>query len=149
MPNSIQRISSNWTLGLKIFFPTFWFVFYGAIVLALFVAPDIQLQIFDQSGFKMAVLIFYVSGSVVIYFTLLPLKRVEFDDHFLYVSNFFTTIRIPWHNVKMLKDRKLLFLHIGTFSFHSPTRFGKNITFIESRFLIKEFHLRAQELLDN
>ncbi len=147
MQNSIQRISSNWTLGLKVFLPTFWFVFYGAIVLAFFVAPNGQLQVFGQANLKIAMLIFYLSGSIVIYFTLIPLKRVEFDDHFLYVSNFFTTIRIPWHNVKHLRDRKLLFLHIGTFTFKSPTRFGKQVTFIESRSLIKEFHLRAEDLL--
>jgi hypothetical protein len=148
MQQPIQRISSNWTLGLKVFFPTFWFVFYGAIVLALFVAPDVQLQLFGQTNLKIAMLIFYISGSIVIYFTIIPLKRVEFDDHFLYVSNFFTTLRIPWHNVKHLKDRKLLFLHIGTFTFESPTRFGKQINFIESRSLIKEFHARSHDLLD-
>ncbi|NBC24667.1 MAG: hypothetical protein GVX78_03525 [Bacteroidetes bacterium] len=149
MQNSIQRISSNWTLGLKVFFPTFWFVFYGAIVLALFVTPSAQLQIFGEMNFKMAVLIFYVSGSIVIYFTLMRLKRVEFDHDFLYVSNFFITLRIPWHNVKKHHERKILWLHLGSFSFHEPTRFGKQITFIESRSLMKEFRVHAEALLNN
>jgi hypothetical protein len=95
----------------------------------------------------MAVLIFYISGSVVLYFTLIPLKRVEFDEEFLYVSNYFTTLRIPWHNVKGLQEKKFLFVHTGTFTFKEPVRFGKSITFIQSRSLMDEFHLQSETLL--
>ncbi len=143
----IQRISSNWTLTLKVFIPTFWFVFYGAIVLTFFVAPANQLQIFADESIKLAVLIFYISGSVVIYFTLIPLKRVEFDEKFLYVSNYFTTLRIPWHNVKLLREKKFLFVHTGTITFKKPVQFGKSIIFIPSRSLMAEFHLRSESLL--
>ncbi|NBC04074.1 MAG: hypothetical protein GVY20_10255 [Bacteroidetes bacterium] len=147
MNTSIQRISSNWTLGLKIFFPTFWFIFYGAIVIAIYTATDTQLQVFDESGFKLGVLIFYISGSVIIYFTLISLKRVEFDEHFLYVSNFFSTRRIPWHNVKAFRQRSFFLFQTGSFSFNEPIQFGKEITFIQSRTLIKEFLKQSEELI--
>ena len=88
----VQRISSNWTLFLKIFLPTFWFVFYGAIVIALFVASENQMAI--SMSMKIGVLVFYLSGSLVLYYTFMDLKRVEYDKDFLYVTNYFKTVRV-------------------------------------------------------
>jgi hypothetical protein len=139
----IQRISSNLTLFLKIFIPTFWFVFYGAIVIASFLSPAIA----TNAGLKYGILVFYLSGSVVIYFTLLNLKRVEYDDHFLYVTNYFKTVRIPWHNVKGFKEKKILFIPLGSFTFNTSITFGKRIHFLESPSLIKLFKEEHQEML--
>lgn len=136
---SIQRISSNWTLLLKVFIPTFWFVFYGAILVALFVSPLAEISANNQMAIKYGVLIFYLSGSAVLYFTVMNLKRVEYDKDYLYISNYFKTSRIPWHNVERLSEKKILFLHYGKFRFKEPISFGKNISFIASRSLIKLF----------
>lgn len=142
---NIERISSNWTLFLKVFVPTFWFVFYGAIVIALFVMPSGQINIFP--GMKIAILIFYISGSVVVYYTLLNLKRVEFDEDFLYITNYFKTVRVPWHNIKSMKEKNIAVTKVGTFHFESPITFGRQIHFVESRSLIRQFKEAHPELL--
>jgi len=136
---TIQRISSNWTLLLKVFIPTFWFVFYGAILIALFVSPLSEIAANNKTAVKFGVLIFYLSGSVVLYFTVMNLKRVEYDRDFLYISNYFKTIRIPWHNVERIKEQRFLFIHFCKFRFKEPVSFGKSISFIASRSLLKLF----------
>lgn len=140
----IQRISSNWTLFLKIFLPTFWFVFYGAVVIAIFVMPSNQMNL--SMAMKYGILIFYVSGSIVIYFSLLELKRVEYDQDFLYVTNYFKTVRVPWHNVEKMKERNFLLVKVGVFRFKNAITFGKQIVFVESPSLIKDFRESHPEI---
>ena len=141
----IQRISSNWTLFLKIFFPTFWFVFYGAVVIAIFAMPQQQMSL--SASLKYGVLIFYLSGSLVIYFTLLNLKRVEYDKDFLYVTNYFKTVRVPWPNVETLQEKRILFVRVGYFKFKNAITFGKWISFVESRSLMRHFKAAHPEKL--
>lgn len=134
-----QRISSNWTLFLKLFLPTFWFVFYGAVVIAIFASQTSGGSTMASSGLQWAALVFYVSGSVVLYYTLMPLKRVEFDEHFLYVSNYFKTVRIPWHNVEELAAKKRWVVLLGKVVFKEPVTFGKRVQFVASSSLFKEY----------
>lgn len=141
----IQRISSNWTLFLKVFLPTFWFVFYGAVVIAIFVMPSNQMNL--SIAMKYGILIFYVSGSIVIYFSLLELKRVEYDQDFLYITNYFKTIRVPWHNVEKMKERNFLLVKAGVFRFKNAITFGKQIVFVESPSLIKDFKETHPEIV--
>lgn len=141
----IQRISSNWTLFLKIFLPTFWFVFYGAVVIAIFVMPSNQMNL--SMAMKYGILVFYVSGSIVIYFSLLELKRVEYDQDFLYVTNYFKTVRVPWHNVDKMNERNFLLAKVGVFRFKNAITFGKQIVFVESPSLIKGFKESHPEIV--
>lgn len=133
MAVSMQRISSNSTLFLKFFVPTFWIVFFGAVTIAILFyrleyvgnIPAIYVKLF--MGFS------YLVGILVMYFTLLKLKRIEMDEAFMYVSNYFKNYRYPYHNIEKIELSSFLFLSIGTVSLRVRGSFGKKMIFVADR----------------
>jgi hypothetical protein len=135
----MQRLSSNLTLFFKFFVPVFWLVFFGALILAMFVYKDAQIGEFNDAGFRLGALAFYLSGALLLYFFLLPLKRVEAEDDFLYVTNYFKTFRYPWHNVDRLEESRLGLFTVVTVVLKTPGNFGSKMRFIASNRLYRAF----------
>jgi hypothetical protein len=129
----MRRLSSSVTLFLKIFFPTFWLVFFGAFTIAVLASGFGKSPLFGLSLFKVGVLIFYLIGATVLYFTLMRLKRVEKDHEFLYVTNYIKTLRYPLQDIDYISETNLILLHLGHIALKSPGLFGKRITFVQSR----------------
>ncbi len=131
---STQRISSNATLALNIFFPVFWIVFFGSLTVALFLSPGLA-----TGPLKWAMLAIFLSGVVILYFTLLKLKRVELDETHVYVSNYFKTYRYTYASVESLGISEFLFLSVGILRLRQAGRFGRRITFVMSRAMYDDF----------
>jgi hypothetical protein len=135
---STQRISSNATLALNIFFPIFWIVFFGSLTVALFLtdSPSGGLSL---GPIKWVMLAIYLSGLVVLYLTLLKLKRVELDETHVYVSNYFKTYRYTYASVESLEISEFLFLSVGILRLRQAGRFGRRITFVMARAMYDDF----------
>lgn len=123
------RVSSNVTLFLTIFVPTFWTVFFGAFTILMFSQPIVGYP------FKIGTLIFYLLGLMIFYFTLLRLKRVEMDENGIYTTNYFKHYKYPYHNVETINDSGLL-THI---TLKTPGHFGKKIWFLKSQKYYESF----------
>src|SRR5690625_984234 len=95
-----KRISSSFTLFFFLFVPIFWLVFFGGFMVASFIYAN-ETAFFQTLGYKIGIIILYITGVILFYFTLLQLKRVEIDTDYVYVTNYFKTYRYPFH-----KDRK-------------------------------------------
>lgn len=143
---STQRISSNATLGLNIFLPVFWTVFFGALTIALF-AYDGQGGGLSFRTIKWVMLGIYLSGLAILYFTLFQLKRVELDDEYLYVTNYFKTYRYPFSSIRKTETSQFLFLALGIIHLTAKGKFGRRITFILANQLFKEFTLDNPQVL--
>lgn len=130
--SSPKRISSSLTLFYRIFVPVFWAVFFGAVTLGLLLTPNIP-AVLDNLYFRIGLVIFYVSGLALLYFTLLRLKRVEIDEDFVYVTDYLKTYRYPFHNIASIHEHNLLLFHLATIRFKEKGSFGKKIHFLESR----------------
>lgn len=135
----MQRVSSNLTLFFKLFVPTFWIVFFGAVTLALWLNKEDFYGDLNGGALRIGALFFYLSGLVLYYFSLLPLKRVEMDPLFVYVTNYFQNYRYPWHNIEALEDSAFLNFKVVRITLKSPGKFGKHIRFIASNKLYREF----------
>lgn len=130
--SSPKRISSSLTLFFRIFVPVFWIVFFGAFTIGLLVTSQLP-PVLDNVYFRVGLVIFYISGLAVLYFTLLRLKRVEIDPNFVYVTNYLKTYRYPFHNIESVRETNLYVFYLATIRFKEKGSFGKKIHFIESR----------------
>ncbi len=135
----MQRVSTNLTLFYKIFVPTFWIVFFGAVLIASLLLPYQYVGNIPRTTFQIGMALFFLSGIGALYLTLLPLKRVEMDRDFLYATNYFKTYRYPYHNIARIEVSRFLFFSTATIYLREGGSFGSQIRFIPSLFRLKDF----------
>lgn len=135
----MRRISSSATLFLKIFLPTFWLVFFGALTVAILISGDGKDPLLGNWIFKGGVLAFFILGALILYFTLMQLKRVEFDREYLYVTNYFKTVRYPLEDIEFVSETNLIAFHLGHVRLKASGVFGRKIHFLQSRQKFEDF----------
>ncbi len=142
----MYRISTNLTLFYKIFIPVFWIVFFGATTAASFLYSFDYVGNIPASGFRIGIALFYLSGLALLAFSLMRLKRVEADEHYFYVTNYFKTARYPFHNIEQVVESKFFLFRTATIIFKEPGIFGKRVFFIPSNYRFREFWEMRPEL---
>ena len=133
------RLSSNWTLFLKIFLPVFWIAFFGGFIIAAFVTSRIEAPQYTSGGFKLQSIIFVLSGIIFFYFTFLRLKRVDGEKGFVYISNYFKTFRYPVNSIEEIIIYDHFILKAAHINFKGKTTFGKRIIFLPFMLELNEF----------
>jgi len=142
----MQRLSSNSTLFLKFFIPVFWIVFFGAFTGATLLYKFDYVGDIPANTFRIGVIIFYLSGVAMFVFTLMRLLRVEADDHFFFITNYFKAARYPFHNIKKIEENRFLGLQLVSIYFNEPGLFGKRATFVASKRLYRDYWDEHPEL---
>ncbi|MEO0727766.1 MAG: hypothetical protein AAFZ63_24695 [Bacteroidota bacterium] len=142
----MQRLSTNLTLFFKFFIPVFWLVFFGAFLAAILIYGDEIADGFSSLSFRLGAVAFYLSGLVLFYFTLFPLKRIEADAEFVYVSNYFKTYRYGWDSVEAVKESSFLFFKLGTVALKEKGLLGQNLRFIASNRNYRQFWKEHSDL---
>ena len=140
------RVSSSWTLFYKVFLPTVWIAFFGALMLFI-VFMDGMGAVSAHIWIKLGILLFFLTGLAMLWFTLMDLKRVEMAKDSFYVTNYFKTYKYSYRSLKEVKDRDLLVMHITTFKFIDKTAFGRKIFFIQRRKVWTDFLEANPELI--
>lgn len=135
----MQRVSSNLTIVLKIFFPVAWITFFGAMTIAFLVADQANLPYGGGMAVRLGFLGFFIMFLLLIYWFLLPLKRVEFGPDGIYVSNYFKTFRYMYIDIENIKEQDLGIMSLGTIRLKQKGKFGKKIRFIISQVNYKDF----------
>ena len=144
----MQRVSTNLTLVYKFFIPIFWIVLFGSITAVVFLSPSPAYGRIPGNQFRIGMMIFFLSGVLVLGLTFMRLKRVEMDDHFVYVTNYFKHYRYPYHNIENLHEISFFFFKIVTISLKEPGSFGEKMTFVASNRLYLGFWKNRRELYD-
>jgi hypothetical protein len=135
----MQRISSNTTLFLKVFLPTFWIVFFGVFTLAIWLLDTPYFGSIPARWMRLGLTTFFLGGIAILYFTLIQLKRVELDELYVYASNYFKTYRYPYHNIEKITERDLWIFHLVHIHLKTPGKFGKKLTFLLDELMFKDF----------
>ncbi len=135
----MKRISSSATLFLAIFLPTFWLVFFGVFALAVIVSGPDKSPMFGLGIFRIGTILFFVIGALILYFTLMRLKRVEFDQKHLYVTNFIKNVRYKVEDIDFISETNIGLAHLGHIYLKAKGLFGKRITFLQSRQKFEDF----------
>jgi len=124
------RLSSNWTLFLKFFIPVFWIMFFSGFVIAAFVTePEAAPQIANNS-FRLKSVLFVLGGIIFFALTFFRLKRIDADDKYIYVSNYFKTYRYLIEDIESITIYNHLVLKAAHLKFKGKTSFGKKVIFI-------------------
>jgi len=124
------RLSSNWTIVLKIVIPIIWLSFFASLLLASLLANPIEMPQVANASFRINIAIFILSGLVFFYFTLFKIKRVDADGRFIYVSNYFKTVRYTLDSVKVFEHYDHILFKAIHIHLHDKGRFGKRIIFL-------------------
>lgn len=142
----MHRISSNTTLFLKIFLPTFWIAFFGILTAAIALSNVEQFNLFNFTYMKIGMVAFFILGTVLLYFSLMQLKRVELDKDFVYASNYFKTYRYPYHNVESMAERDFWLFTLVKIQLKTPGNFGKVLTFLLDEAMLTDFLEKNPEM---
>jgi hypothetical protein len=135
----MQRLSSSWTIFFKLFVPVFWVVFFTTLGIATLTIGGDSIGIFSTSVYQWGLLIFLVSGYVFLFFTFYQLKRVDADDQYVYISNYFKTFRYPYSSIKGYRVSRLILFKLVRLHFTKKGSLGKSIVFLPSRSHFAEF----------
>lgn len=132
------RVSSSFTIFLKIFIPTVWIIFFGAFTLFILLTGR-GAGIIALPGVKIGAVIFYALGFLLLWTTIMDLKRVELaDDHF-FVTNYFKTYRYTYDSLSRINEIDLLVLTVVVFTFVEKSSFGKKISFMSRGKVWKDY----------
>ncbi|PPK85185.1 hypothetical protein CLV84_2077 [Neolewinella xylanilytica] len=134
------RLSSNATLFLKLFIPVFWTTVLVGLTAVTWLAPEHYFGGVPLQSLRYAMLLVLVAGVGTFLLALWPLKRVETDGAYLYVSNYFKTARYNLlDDVAVVRESRFLFLKLCTVELKAKGTFGKNLRFVASRKSFDDF----------
>lgn len=128
-----RQLSSGWTLMLRIFIPTFWIAFFGTFLMATIISDKGEVGSLPISGLRIGLVVFIAVFVVVFWKTLFRLKRVDADSDYVYVNNYFKSVRYPHQDVEKLNISKGFLFHYATLHLKGKGSFGDKIVFLISQ----------------
>ncbi|MEY3051535.1 MAG: hypothetical protein RLY31_1320 [Bacteroidota bacterium] len=133
------RLSSNFTLLLKIFFPTFYVTFFGAFTIAVWRLDAPTIGPLAAWQFNLLFTLLYTVGLAVIHRTVFRLKRIEADESHLFVSNYFKTYRYPLADIEQLSERNLGIFQVVSVRLKAAGHFGRRLFFLLDMAMLRDY----------
>ena len=135
----MQRISSQLTIILRIMLPTGWLTLILSIVILLGWTVRGKAGLMANPFIWIGLLLILGTGFAFIKFILWHLYRIDMDERYLYVSNYFKTYKYELTDIESILDSKILPGRIFCIRLKSKGSFGKNIYFLASQVLWKDY----------
>jgi hypothetical protein len=127
----MNKLSTGLTILFKMVIPIFWVVFFGSITgAALFFAPEGSR--ITAPYFKWMITLVYLGWTIILYFTLYQLKRVEGNEKGLYISNYIKHAQIAFNDIRQFNQFNLGLFYLVKISFTRKTYFGNSVYFLAS-----------------
>jgi hypothetical protein len=143
----MNRISSNFTLGLRIFVPTVWCVFFGAFTIAFLISSG-DAPLLNSWTFRISWTLGFLFVLLLIRQSIWKLRRVEVDNAFIYVTDYFKTARYPFHNIETIRSISFGLFWLGVIHYKQAGIFGKISYFIQKRTPFLEVMPMIEDLKD-
>ena len=124
------NISSGLTLFVKFILPIMSLGVFLPFLLWLSTADSV-----NYSGsvpialVRVLIISFLISLGLILRFTLMRLMRVEVDAEYLYVSNYFQTVRYPFESIHRIDDQIILLFRMPVVRLKAKGIFGQNVYF--------------------
>ena len=135
----MERVSSQLTIFLRIVLPTMWLTFVLSIVILLGWTIRGKAGLLANPFIWIGLLFILGTGFAFIRFLLWKLYRLDMDDHNIYVSNYFKTFKYPFSDIESITDSSVLPGRVFRIRLKSKGSFGRNIYFLASQALWKDF----------
>lgn len=113
---------------MKFVIPPLWTLMFGAAALGLWSTRTGAAGVPVAS--KVMVLLVWILGSLLIWRTCVPLKRVQLDGTTLLVSDYRSTIRVPVGDIEEITENRWISMHPVTLHFRRATEFGNDVVFM-------------------
>ncbi len=127
----LNTLSSNSTLFWRIFIPAFGTVFLSGFVLVFWLINEDDLYLsYSALWPRLVITVIWAGWLFFLWRTLLRLKRIDADNAYLYVTNYWTTARYPWQDVAKVVERRQLGRTFMTFYLKAPGVFGERLSFL-------------------
>lgn len=78
--------------------------------------------------------------------SLWPLKRIDADDSYVYVTNYWTTVRYPWTDIERLEKRRLGGRKVMVLHLKGSGRFGQQIRFLPASHCLEWLQRRGMKV---
>ncbi len=75
-------------------------------------------------------LFMYISFITLMWFTIMNLKRVEADQDYIYVTNYYNTFRYLKSDIDQISTKSYSFFRVTTLTMKEATKMGKKIRFL-------------------
>jgi hypothetical protein len=135
----MDRVSSSLTIILRIALPTMWAASVISLVVLLSWSIGGRANIFANLIVLIGLFLIIACGIAFIKLILWKLYRVEMDDKYVYVSNYFRTFKYPFQDIESIKGVSLAPERIFKIRLKSKGSFGKVIYFLASQKLWQGF----------
>ena len=143
-----RQLSSSWTLGFRIFLPTFWLAFFGTFFLTTLFTDKNQIGQMSMNGLRWGLLAFIGVFLFIFWKTVLRLKRVDADKTHVYVTNYFKNVGYKHEDVEKIELSKGIIFNYGTLVLKGKGVFGNRILFLASRKRVEIFIMENPQLVD-
>ena len=124
---------------LKLILPTMWIVFFGCLLIALFVVNPDDAPLFTTWQFRLGYIVSYFVFMLFLRLTVMRLKRIDADAEFIYVSNYFKTYRYRFEDIKTISETNYYLFKVMHFELRAKGSFGSKILILEDEFRIKQY----------
>src|SRR5690606_31379724 len=129
----MQRVSSQLTIVLRIAVPTVWFSSFISLFFLLAWAGRGGQGLMDHKLLWLAMAITLFCGWLLGKLLLWRIYRIDMDDQFMYVSNYFSTYKYPFSEIDAVVPSSIWPSGIFRIELKGKGRFGKNIYFLASK----------------
>ena len=141
------RLSSNWTLILRLFIPVAWIAFFTAFLSGTFLADPIEVPQIANPTFRTGLIMFILGGLIFFAFTFFRLRRVDADQEFVYISDYFRTYRYTFESIDRFRIYDHLFFKAIHVVLKEKGRLGKRAIFLPKMIHFDRF-IKEAGLLD-
>ncbi len=126
-----QQLSSNHTIFWKVFFPIFTTVFLtGMLAVFCLIDEDDLYMSFPVVYIRVGLLLIWAAWILLMRRTLWRLKRVDRDETYIYVSNYWNTARYLQTDIDRVEEKRRLGKRIVNFHLKGSGIFGTKISFL-------------------
>jgi len=145
----MERVSSQLTIMLRIALPTIWLTAVLSLTILLGWTVRGKAQVFYNPLVWLGFIIILGSGIAFVHFILWRVYRVDMDKNYVYVSNYFKTFKYSFSDIELITESKILPGRLFIIRLKSKGSFGKDIYFLASQKLWKDFLVEHPDVFRN
>jgi hypothetical protein len=117
-----------------------WIVFFGCLLIALFVVNPDDAPLFTTWQFRLGYILSYLIFMVFLRLTIMRLKRIDADAEYIYVSNYFKTYRYRFEDIQSISETNYYLFKVMHFKLKAKGSFGNNILILADDFRIGQYN---------
>lgn len=135
----MNRLSSGWTLVLRLFVPVFYVVFMGALSLATLSQGADLSPVFGTWIYRLVMPGLVLAGILTIRFTVWKLLRLDASPDYFYITNYFRTYRYSLDSIESIRPFSLFFFRFIKINLKEKGSLGKGLYVLLERELWDQY----------